>query len=79
MSAIAKLFKNGSSQAVRLPKEFRFENQEEVFIKNVEDGILLMPKKDSSVWDHMYEKIAAFSDDYMSQREQPTQRREDIF
>ncbi|MDT8338274.1 MAG: AbrB/MazE/SpoVT family DNA-binding domain-containing protein [Sulfurimonas sp.] len=27
MGAVAKLFKNGQSQAVRLPKEFRFENQ----------------------------------------------------
>ena len=30
MVAIAKLFKNGQSQAIRLPKEFRFENQNEV-------------------------------------------------
>ena len=30
MTAIAKIFKNGQSQAVRLPKEFRFENQDEI-------------------------------------------------
>lgn len=35
MVAIAKIFKNGQSQAVRLPKEFRFENQKELFIKKV--------------------------------------------
>jgi len=33
MMATAKLFQNGQSQAVRLPKEFRFENLKEVFIK----------------------------------------------
>ena len=36
MTAIAKIFKNGQSQAVRLPKEFRFENQEELFVKKVQ-------------------------------------------
>jgi virulence-associated protein VagC len=38
----AKLFKNGASQAVRLPKEFRFEGTE-VHICRVKDGILLKP------------------------------------
>jgi len=79
MSAIAKLFKNGSSQAVRLPKEFRFENQDEVFIKFVEDGILLMSKSDRTAWDHMFDKLDEFSDDFMNNREQPTQVRDDLF
>jgi len=35
MISIAKIFKNGQSQAVRLPKEFRFDNQKEVYIKKV--------------------------------------------
>jgi virulence-associated protein VagC len=38
----AKLFKNGASQAVRLPKEFRFEGRE-VKIRRVKDGVLLEP------------------------------------
>jgi antitoxin VapB len=38
----AKLFKNGASQAVRLPKEFRFEGTE-VHIRHVKDGVLLVP------------------------------------
>ncbi len=40
----AKLFKNGRSQAVRLPKEFRFEG-DEVRISRVDGGILLEPVK----------------------------------
>ncbi|MBE0490682.1 MAG: AbrB/MazE/SpoVT family DNA-binding domain-containing protein [Sulfurospirillum sp.] len=79
MSAVAKLFKNGQSQAVRLPKGFRFENQEELFIKRVEDGIILMPKNDKSVWDHMFDRLDEFSDDFMQTRVQPVQKRENLF
>jgi antitoxin VapB len=41
----AKLFKNGRSQAVRLPKEFRFEG-EEVYVKRVPGGVVLLSKSD---------------------------------
>ena len=40
----AKLFMNGRSQAVRLPKEFRFDDDEEVLIKRMGDAIMLVPK-----------------------------------
>ena len=79
MTAIAKIFKNGQSQAVRLPKEFRFENQEELFVKKIEDGIILLPKNDKSVWDNMFDRLDGFSDDFMQTRVQPTQNREDLF
>ena len=39
---VAKLFRNGRSQAVRLPREFRFEGHE-VRIRVVPEGILLEP------------------------------------
>ncbi len=79
MTAVAKLFKNGQSQAVRLPKEYRFENQEEIFIKKVGDGVLLMSKNDKTIWNHMFEKLDEFSSDFMDTRVQPTQTREDLF
>jgi antitoxin VapB len=41
----AKLFKNGRNQAVRLPKEFRFEG-EEVYVKRVAGGVVLLSKSD---------------------------------
>jgi antitoxin VapB len=41
-SDIAKLFQNGRSQAVRLPKEFRFEGTR-VRIRRVPEGVLLEP------------------------------------
>lgn len=41
---LAKLFMNGRSQAVRLPKEFRFEDVDEVLIKRMGDVVMLIPK-----------------------------------
>ena len=43
---VAKLFKNGRSQAVRLPKEFRFKGNQ-VRIRKVADGVLLQPMNPS--------------------------------
>jgi antitoxin VapB len=40
----AKVFKHGNSQAVRLPKEFRFD-EDEVLIKRSGEGVLLLPRK----------------------------------
>ena len=79
MTAIAKIFKNGQSQAVRLPKKFRFENQDELFVKKVENGIILLSKNDKSIWDNMFDKLDEFSDDFMETRIQPSQNREDLF
>ena len=79
MTAIAKIFKNGQSQAVRLPKKFRFENQDELFVKKVENGIILLSKNDKSIWDNMFNKLDEFSDDFMETRIQPSQNREDLF
>ncbi len=75
----AKLFQNGQSQAVRLPKEFRFDNLKEVFIKKINGMVILIPKSDKSVWGKMYDNLDAFSDDFIQTRVQPTQEREDLF
>jgi len=75
----AKLFQNGQSQAVRLPKEFRFENAKEVFIKKMNGMVVLIPKSDKSVWNKMYESLDEFSDDFMQTRVQPEQEREELF
>lgn len=40
----AKVFRHGNSQAVRLPKEYRFET-DEVLVKRASGGVLLLPKK----------------------------------
>ena len=65
----AKLFENGRSQAVRLPKEYRF-NGDEVAINKVGDIVILMPKENK--WFAFLNSLELFSDDFMSDgREQP--------
>jgi antitoxin VapB len=64
----AKLFKNGESQAVRLPKEFRFPGKE-VLIKRVGSAVVLLPKAKS--WETLIESLAKFPADFMQTREQP--------
>lgn len=58
----AKVFKNGRSQAVRLPKECRFDT-DEVAVNRIGDVVLLMPKTDK--WDSFMQAIDMFSDDFM--------------
>jgi antitoxin VapB len=65
----AKLFKNGDSQAVRLPKEFRFGG-DEVLIKRVGNAVVLLPKAKS--WDTLEQSLDKFPADFMGAREQPT-------
>jgi antitoxin VapB len=67
----AKLFKNGQSQAVRLPREFRFEGTE-VYIKRMGNAVLLLPEQDS--WQLLFESLSLFSDDFMEVRDQPEQQ-----
>lgn len=57
----AKLFINGSSQAVRLPKEFRFIGNE-VYAQKVGETVILVPK--DKVWETFIEGIKGFTDDY---------------
>jgi antitoxin VapB len=64
----AKLFKNGQSQAVRLPKNFRFDG-DAVFIKKVGSSVVLMPEKNS--WDALLASIGQFTPEFMAEREQP--------
>ena len=73
----AKLFKNGQSQAVRLPKEFRCDG-DEVYIKKVGKLIILFSVKNP--WEPLLDSLNKFSDDFMITRDQPEQqKREDIF
>jgi len=73
----AKVFKNGQSQAVRLPKEFRFDC-DEVMIKKSGNTLVLIPT--THPWTSLTESLAKFTDDFMVDRGQPeTQVREEIF
>lgn len=58
----AKLFLNGSSQAVRLPKEYRFAGTE-VYVQKVGNTVMLVPKE--KAWETFLEGINGFTDDYI--------------
>ena len=64
----AKLFVNGRSQAVRLPKECRFTG-DEVFVRKYEDIVILFPKR--SAWAPLISSLENFTDDFMAERNQP--------
>jgi len=64
----AKLFKNGDSQAVRLPKEFRFDGKE-VFIEKIKDGIIIIQNKNP--WKILENSLEEFSEDVFIERNQP--------
>ncbi len=64
----AKLFVNGRSQAVRLPKAYRFKGNE-VFIKKVSAGVLLIPKN-QSVWDIWEQDLMKYNEPFMTGRNQ---------
>lgn len=59
---IAKIFQNGRSQAVRLPKEYRFDT-EEVMINKIGDVVMIMPK--TNKWSSFMQAIDMFSDDFV--------------
>ncbi len=73
----AKLFQNGQSQAVRLPKAFRLPGNE-VYIKKVGNAIVLIPM--DHPWDTLFASLTQFSADFMQERDQPAvQAREELF
>ena len=57
----AKVFKNGRSQAIRLPKECRFSS-DEVMVNKIGDIVILLPKQNN--WDSFMKAVDMFSDDF---------------
>ena len=72
----AKIFDNGRSQAVRLPKKYRFTGNE-VFVHRLGNAVMLIPK--DSAWQTFLDGLNSFTDDYMQDgrgSEIPTKRDE---
>ncbi len=64
----AKIFTTGRSQAVRLPKAYRFDTKE-VSIERQGDAVILRPKLDSATWaQQMMAAVAAFERDFKIER-----------
>jgi antitoxin VapB len=63
----AKVFKNGRSQAIRLPKEFRVD-ADEVYLKKTPEGFLVITR---DPWELFHEAVEQLPDDFMADRKQP--------
>ena len=72
----ARLFQSGRSQAVRLPKEYRFTGTD-VVVKHFGNGVLRLPA--DNPWQTLQAGLAAFEPGFVLTREQPdTQQRDEI-
>ena len=71
---VAKVFRNGRSQAIRLPREFRVATNE-VYLKRTREGFLVIAR---DPWELFFEGVEELSDDFMrGGRQQPeVERRE---
>jgi antitoxin VapB len=82
MIKTAKLFNLEGCQAVRLPTEFRFEGQEQVFIRRDErTGDVILSRRPRSLWlDFMAlrEQLGQLPGDFLADREQSTQTRDPL-
>ncbi|MDR1126980.1 MAG: type II toxin-antitoxin system VapB family antitoxin [Treponema sp.] len=73
----ARLFINGRSQAVRLPKEYQFKG-ENVYIQKIGDAVIIFPM--DKEWETFLYGLNSFSDDYfLEERDQgKNQERDEI-
>jgi len=67
----AKVFMSGRSQAVRLPKQYRFDG-DEVLIKRVGDAVVLLPR--TSTWEPLFRSLDEFEPGFRLERGQPKAR-----
>lgn len=72
----AKVFQNGRSQAIRLPKDFRVEG-DEVYLKKTAEGFLVISK---DPWDVFLEGVRELSDGFMAEgrRQPPLEKRKPV-
>ncbi len=66
METVAKLFMNGRSQAVRIPKAFRFEGVDSVIVRKEGDALVMRPARKS--WLTFADDAPLADDDFMAER-----------
>ena len=76
MTQTAKLFTTGRSQAVRLPKAFRFEGKE-VFIRTEGNRVILSAKPES--WDDFFASPARVTEDFLAERVDLSPQKRELF
>ena len=80
MASVAKLFRNGRSQAVRLPREFRFEGTEVFVRRDPETGDVILSPRRKSIKE-FFELLDTLGpvEDFMKDRRDPPQTRKKLF
>jgi len=79
MARTAKLFRNGRSQAVRLPSEFRFEGTE-VFIRQDPDtGDVILSRRPDSWQSFFVIAQEGVAEDFMSERQDQAAQERELF
>ncbi len=66
MGKSAKIFMNGRSQAVRLPKEYRFDC-DEVYVEKRGDSVIISAARPG--WDEFFDAASVFDDDFLKDRD----------
>ena len=79
MTQLAKVFQNGRSQAIRIPKEFRVDTTE-VYIEKVGETLVIRPKKENK-WDIWFDTLNEFdtSDFFLDRVQQPPLDNKELF
>ena len=78
MTQLAKVFQNGRSQAIRIPKEFRVDTTE-VYIEKVGETLVIRPKRENK-WDIWFDNLNEFdTSDFMVDRVQPPLDNKELF
>jgi antitoxin VapB len=74
---ITRAFKSGNSQAVRIPKEFQFHD-EDLYINKVGSALVIFPKKNA--WELFEQGLSEFSGDFLEEgRRQPEMQKRPSF
>jgi len=80
MTRTAKLFRNGRSQAVRLPAEYRFEGSEVYVRRDPRNGDVILSRRPES-WDDYFELVKSLDipDDFLEDRDRRPPRKRNLF
>jgi antitoxin VapB len=80
MSKTAKLFRNGRSQAVRLPAEYRFEGSEVFVRRDPETGDVILSRRPES-WGDLFALLdtTRVPEDFLAQRSEAPPQKRDLF
>lgn len=80
MSRTAKLFRNGRSQAVRLPSEYRFEGSEVFVRRDPETGDVVLSRRPES-WKDFFQlaKTVNIPDDFLADRKDAPPQKRNLF